>query len=97
MKRKYDKRILYNPNTRLGKLQPYVFIYENKYSRFKNLYFHVSDRELYKLEEGTAKKVYGRQEYGPWCEMRIFRYRVVWFSVIRDLEKIKELEEELCS
>lgn len=97
MKIKTHPKILYNPNTRLGDLQPYVLIHENRYSRFKILYFHVSEMELFKLEEGQARCLYGRQEWGPWCELRVWRYRVISFKILQDKEKIKELEEELCS
>ena len=96
MELKLPKQVLYNSNTRLGKAQPYVLTKSCPNGRFKLLYFHVDPMEIVKLNGGCGD-IYGRQEWGPWCLLRVFRYRVVSFKIIHDKEKIKELEEELNS
>ena len=90
------KKVLYNPNTSLGEAEPYVFVHRTKGSIYTD-YFHVSEHEIFQLEGGQGVIV-GRQEYGPWFMLQIFRWSVVslWQpKTDKELKRLKELKEYL--
>lgn len=83
--------VLYNPNTSLGELEPYVFVRKTDYGCFFE-FWHVSEHEIFQLEEGQGK-VIGRQEHGPWFILTIFRWRVIYYRKLEAESEIKRLQE----
>ena len=85
------KKVLYNPNTSLGELEPYVFRRKIKDSCFTE-YWHVSEQEIFRLEGGQGV-IFGRQEYGPWFLLFVFNWVVYCVKPVEDKKDLKKLEE----
>ena len=82
----------YNDETPLGSLEPIV-LYQRLYNG-KLIGFHVTECEFAQLNGGRGK-LRGRTPWGPWCWLKVYDYRVVGVSIIRDREVIREIKEEL--
>ena len=86
-----SKKVLYNPNTSLGAIEPYVFVRKNPGYTFIE-YWHVSEHEMFRLEGGQGI-IIGRQEFGPWFMLSVFRWAVVFVWIPATDKEIKRLQE----
>lgn len=81
----------------LGSAEPYLLYWTKKRDMAFRVPYHVTWREIDKLGSNYgAGIVYGRTPWGPWCELKIFRYSVVRCIVLegRELRSVKQIKEE---
>ena len=83
-----------------GSLLPYQLSRKRPLSIGIRLFFYISEIDYIHLSDGRGGE--GRcfaylEDFGKWCEVRIYRYWVIHFKVINDAETLKQIEEEILS
>ena len=88
-------RVGVDVKSKLGACEPFCF-YASKKSSIKNkdVPYHVSYSQLNRLEGGKGE-IYGRTEYGPFCLLRIYGFKIIYLRVLPESEqkKIKHILE----
>ena len=97
--RKYVKafadpeRVGVNVRSKRGPSEPFM-LYPSKKSlmRYKDIAFHISYAMLNRLEDGDGD-IYGRTDWGPFCLLRVYKYKIIQVRVLpsADQKKIERL------
>ena len=83
-----------------GSILPYRISQKRPLANGTRLFFYISSIDYIHLSDGRGGE--GRcyaylEDFKKWCEVRIYKYWVIHFRVIKDTETLKEIEEEILS
>lgn len=87
-----DKKCKYIPQTFLGRREAIV-LYFKDIERYP-YGFHVTDLQYAKLNGGKGR-IYGRTEWGPFCELDVYEYNIISSNRIEDKNKLEEIAAEM--
>lgn len=90
LEHKLRQKWMYTPLGPYKHFMPYiVYGKEDKQRLFP---FYVSTEAFKSLGEYGNGKCYGRTEWGPWCKLRVRYFMIVDREIVRDRDKLIELE-----
>lgn len=83
-----------------GAVLPYRISQRKPLANGTRLYFYISEIDYIHLTDdnvGEGRCYAYLEDFEKWCEIRVYRYRVIVFRVIKDAETLKKIEEEILS
>ena len=89
MNKPYD----YKLSSVFGGYMPYVVYMPH--DTFKKYPFHIRVKDFNCLSPDGCGCAYGKTPWGPWVKVKLFKYVIVGKSIVRDTDKLEELNAEL--
>lgn len=78
----------YDPRSELGEREPYVVYFRRDDG--SNIPFHITPYALTQIEGGEGD-IYGRTPWGPWCRLHVYRYFVVSYRIVDDINELEAI------
>ena len=83
-----------------GSVLPYCLSSKKKHYLVGELHFYISDIDYIHLSDdyiGEGRCFAYFENFDVWCVVRIFKYWVVSFTVVKDEKTLRQIEEEILS
>jgi len=89
--RRLPSGVRYEPHARLGLMLPLILSYDKLGVPQE---FYISELTYSALNPGVKNECVGKTPWGPWCELVVKDHQILHVSVIRDRERLQELDRE---
>ena len=83
-----------------GTALPYCLSSKKKHCLVGELRFFISEIDYIHLSDdyvGSGRCYAYFENFDVWCEVRIYKYWVVSFTVVKDADTIRQIEEDILS